>query len=170
MDRNSKIRTVDELSALRSAWDAEGKTVVWTNGCFDLLHAGHARSLQDARALGDVLIVGINSDASVRAIKGESRPIVGERERAELVAALAAVDYVTIFEEPDPVRILTRLRPDIHCKGAEYSNGARPVPERETVSNYGGQIRFLPIYPGYSTSELIEKIVNIARGKEECVR
>lgn len=152
------IRTLDELIPLRAAWAAEGKKIVWTNGCFDLLHAGHLRSLRDAKALGDVLIVGVNSDRSVRLIKGDARPIVGERDRAELIAGLKPVDYVMIFDEPDPVHALSRLRPDIHCKGAEYADGARLVTERETVLSYGGEIRFLPIHPGRSTTDLIGRI------------
>jgi rfaE bifunctional protein nucleotidyltransferase chain/domain len=155
-----KLKTLDELIDLRAAWRQGEKTVVWTNGCFDLLHVGHIRSFRDAKALGDILIVGINSDASVRSVKGDSRPIVNQAERAELIAALEMVDYVTIFDESTPVEPLSRLRPDIHCKGAEYANGARLVPERETVLGYGGQIRFLPFHPGRSTTDLIDRIVN----------
>jgi len=157
---SQKVRTIDDLIALRSPWSRAGKIVVWTNGCFDILHVGHIRSLRDAKALGDILIVGINSDASVRSVKGNSRPIVSQSDRAELIAALEMVDYVTIFDEPTPVVALSRLRPDIHCKGAEYADGARPVPERETVLSYGGQIRFLPFHSGRSTSDLLERIAN----------
>lgn len=157
--RASKVRTLEELIATRAAWSQSGKVVVWTNGCFDLLHVGHIRSFRDAKALGDILIVGINSDASVRAIKGDTRPVVNQADRAEMLAALEMVDYVTIFDEPTPVEALTRLRPDIHCKGAEYADGARPVPERETVLSYGGQIRFLPFHPGRSTTDLVDRIV-----------
>jgi D-beta-D-heptose 7-phosphate kinase/D-beta-D-heptose 1-phosphate adenosyltransferase len=155
----SKVRTLDELTAVRAAWSRTGKTVVWTNGCFDLLHVGHIRSFRDAKALGDILIVGINSDASVRAIKGDTRPIVNQADRAELIAALEMVDYVTIFDEPTPVAAISRLRPDIHCKGAEYADGARPFPERETVLGYGGRIRFLPLHPGRSTTDLVDRIL-----------
>jgi rfaE bifunctional protein nucleotidyltransferase chain/domain len=156
----SKVRTLDDLIALRASWSRAGKTLVWTSGCFDLLHVGHIRSFRDARALGDILIVGINSDASVHSIKDDSRPIVNQEDRAELIAALEMVDYVTIFDESTPVAALSRLQPDIHCKGAEYADGTRPMPERETVLGYGGQIRFLPFHPGRSTTELIERIVN----------
>jgi rfaE bifunctional protein nucleotidyltransferase chain/domain len=158
----SKIKTLDELIAFRAAWFEKGETVVWTNGCFDLLHVGHIRSFRDAKALGDILIVGINSDASVRAIKGDSRPLVNQADRAELIAALEMVDYVTIFDESTPVAALSRLRPDIHCKGAEYADGARPVPEREIVLGYGGQIRFLPFHPGRSTTEMVDRIAKAA--------
>lgn len=132
--------------------------MVWTNGCFDLLHTGHVRSLRDARNLGDILIVGVNSDRSVRAIKGPLRPVVGQDDRAELLAALECVDYVTVFDESDPVRVLSLLRPDIHCKGADYAEGRRPVPERDVVLRYGGRIEFLPIHEGLSTSGLIKRI------------
>ncbi|HEX4133285.1 MAG TPA: adenylyltransferase/cytidyltransferase family protein [Bryobacteraceae bacterium] len=158
----TKVRVLDDLIASRADWSRESKTVVWTNGCFDLLHVGHIRNFRDAKALGDVLIVGINSDSSVRAIKGDSRPIVPQEERAELIAALEMVDYVTIFDEPTPAAALSRLRPDIHCKGAEYADGSRPMPERETVLSYGGQIRFLPFHPGRSTTELMDRIVKSA--------
>jgi D-beta-D-heptose 7-phosphate kinase/D-beta-D-heptose 1-phosphate adenosyltransferase len=157
-----KVRALDELIALRAEWSRTAKTVVWTNGCFDLVHAGHVRSLRDAKAMGDILIVGINSDSSVRAVKGDARPLVNQADRAELIAALEMVDYVTIFEEPTPVAALSRLRPDVHCKGAEYADGARPVPERETVESYGGKVRFLPFHPGRSTTELIDRIVHSA--------
>jgi rfaE bifunctional protein nucleotidyltransferase chain/domain len=158
MNRESKLKTLEELTALRAQWAAEGKKVVWTNGCFDLVHAGHVRSLRDAKALGDILIVGINSDRSVRENKGSSRPLVGEQDRAELLAAFETVDYVTIFDEADPALALGLLKPDIHCKGEEYANGARPVPEREVVLGYGGEIRFLPYHAGLSTTALIDRI------------
>ena len=163
MDCESKFKTLDDLIALRAQWAAEGKKVVWTNGCFDLLHAGHIRSLRDAKALGDILVVGINSDRSAGAIKGAGRPLVPQADRAELLAALEAVDYVTIFDEPDPGAALARLRPDIHCKGAEYSGGARAVPERDIVLAYGGEIRFLPFHPGLSTSAIVERILNTGK-------
>lgn len=155
---DSKLKTIDELAGKRDIWRRAGKVVVWTNGCFDLLHVGHIRSFRDAKALGDILIVGLNSDRSVRAIKGDARPLVNEAERAETIAALEMVDYVTIFDEATPEQALETLRPDIHCKGAEYANGARPVPEMAMVLGYGGQVRFLPFHPGRSTSELIERI------------
>jgi rfaE bifunctional protein nucleotidyltransferase chain/domain len=155
----SKVRTLDDLITARAAWSQTGKTVVWTNGCFDLLHVGHVRSFRDAKALGDILVVGINSDASVRSVRGDARPIVNQADRAELIAALEMVDYVTIFDEPTPVAAISKLRPDIHCKGAEYADGARPMPERETVLSYGGQIRFLPLYPGRSTTDLVDRIL-----------
>jgi D-glycero-beta-D-manno-heptose 1-phosphate adenylyltransferase len=156
----SKFRTIDQLADLRVEWKRDGKTVVWTNGCFDLLHAGHVRSLGAARALGDLLIVGLNSDAGVRAIKGPSRPLVPEQDRVEVIAALESVDYVTLFDDPEPSAVLARIRPDVHCKGQDYAEGSgRPVPEREIVLAYGGRIEFLPLFEGRSTTGLLERIL-----------
>jgi rfaE bifunctional protein nucleotidyltransferase chain/domain len=162
MDSSPKVRTPDELSRLRPAWATQGKKVVWTNGCFDLLHVGHVRSLREAKSLGDILIVGINSDRSVRGNKGEIRPFICQDDRAEMIAALESVDYVTIFDDPTPVGILSELRPDIHCKGADYADGAKAIPEQETVLGYGGEIRFLPIHQGRSTTGLMERIAAAA--------
>ena len=163
--RAAKIKGLAELIDLRKTWAAQNQKVVWTNGCFDLLHVGHLRNLRDAKALGDILVVGVNSDSSVREIKGPSRPVVCESERAELVAALEPVDYVCIFDEPTPREVLSQLRPDIHCKGADYADGAdRPIPERATVLGYGGEIRFLPFHPGRSTSALIARIRDAGSG------
>jgi rfaE bifunctional protein nucleotidyltransferase chain/domain len=154
-----KTTNWDALLAVRARCRREGRVVVWTNGCFDLLHPGHVRNLQAARALGDLLVVGVNSDASVRALKGPSRPILGEAERAEMLSALACVDHVIVFSEATPEAALRRLQPDIHCKGAEYAppNG-KPVPEAGLVRAYGGRIAYLPQVPGFSTTELIRRI------------
>ena len=143
----------------RARWRDAAKTVVWTNGCFDLLHAGHIRSLVAARQLGDVLVVGLNSDVSVRQLKGPSRPVMPQAERAELLAALACVDAVVVFDELTPEAALTRLRPDIHCKGADYAPPhGKPVPEKALVEAYGGRVEFLPLLPGVSTTDLVERI------------
>jgi rfaE bifunctional protein nucleotidyltransferase chain/domain len=154
-----KVLPLADLVAFRQQWAEAGLKVVWTNGCFDLLHVGHVRSFREAKSLGHILIVGLNSDESVRSIKGPLRPVVCEDDRAEMVAALEPVDYVTIFHEPDPVRAISLLRPDIHCKGVDYADGKRPVPEREVILAYGGEIRFLPLHEGRSTSGLIGRIV-----------
>ena len=156
----AKFRTIDALATMREEWKRMGKTVVWTNGCFDLLHAGHVRSLRSAKALGDVLIVGLNSDAGIRAIKGPLRPLVPEQDRVEIIAALEPVDYVTIFDYPEPSPVLARIQPDIHCKGQDYAPGTgRPVPERDIVLAYGGRIEFLPLFEGRSTTQLLERII-----------
>lgn len=155
----NKVVGWEELLALRERWRAEGKTVVWTNGCFDLLHLGHVRSLQAAKALGDVLVVGVNSDEVVRQLKGPGRPIFPASERVQMLAALECVDYVIVFEELTPERALARLTPDIHCKGADYAlPHGKPIPEAKTVEAYGGRVKFLPLLPGHSTSELIRRI------------
>jgi rfaE bifunctional protein nucleotidyltransferase chain/domain len=144
---------------MRPGWRAQGKTVVWTNGVFDLIHAGHIRSLRAAKELGDILVVGINSDASARKFKGEGRPLMCQEDRAEVLSALEMVDYVVIFDESEPSAALARLQPEIHCKGEEYANGNRPVPERVIIESYGGTIRFLPLHHGRSTTDLIGKLL-----------
>lgn len=149
----------DGLLEMRRCCRSEGKTVVWTNGCFDLLHLGHVRNLQAARSFGHVLVVGLNSDASVRQLKGPNRPIIPEAERAEILAALECVDYVVIFAEPTPEAALKRLQPDVFCKGADYAPPhGRPIPEAPTVSAYGGRIEFIPLVPFLSTSDLVQRI------------
>jgi phosphoheptose isomerase len=144
------------LLARRDAWRKEGRVVVWTNGCFDLLHAGHLAGLRAARAFGDVLVVGVNSDESVSRLKGAERPIVAEAQRLELVAGLDVVDAVVLFDEDTPVRSLERLQPEIHCKGADWQG--RAIPERETVEAYGGRIAFTPLVEGLSTTDLARRI------------
>jgi rfaE bifunctional protein nucleotidyltransferase chain/domain len=147
------------LLQLRERWRREGRQVVWTNGCFDLLHVGHLRSLRAARALGDVLVVGLNSDASVRRLKGPGRPILQAEERAELLAALECVDHVAVFAEDTPETVLARLQPDVHCKGADYAPPhGKHAPEANVVAAYGGRVEFLPLVPGTSTSTIIERI------------
>jgi phosphoheptose isomerase len=152
----TKIVDWDTLLALRERWRRAGRKVVWTNGCFDLLHVGHVRSLEAARRLGDVLVVGVNGDASVRRIKGVGRPLVPVEQRVEVVAALEPVDHVVVFDEPTPERALDRLRPDVHTKGADYES--RELPERAVVEAYGGRIEFLPLVPGISTTELARRL------------
>jgi D-glycero-beta-D-manno-heptose 1-phosphate adenylyltransferase len=153
---SSKIVAWERLLALRDDWRRDGRKVVWTNGCFDLLHIGHVRSLEAARRLGDVLVVGVNSDQSVREIKGDGRPLVPADQRAEVVAALNAVDYVIVFDEPTPARALEQLRPDVHTKGADYEG--RELPERKVVEAYGGSVELLPLVPGVSTTELARRL------------
>ncbi len=147
------------IVAAREGWRTEGRTVVWTNGVFDLLHVGHVRNLEQAARLGDVLVVGINSDASVRRLKGPQRPIVPAEERAELVSALRVVDAVVVFDEDTPETVLGRLKPDIHVKGDDYRPPyGKPIPEAATVASYGGRIEYLPMVPGRSTTDLVRII------------
>ena len=153
-----KLMSLAEALAWRSGF--AGGIVVWTNGTFDLLHPGHISSLQQARQLGDALIVGVNSDRSVKAYKGPSRPILNENERATMLAALECVDAVVIFDEDTPEESLRELQPDIHCKGAEYAPPhGKPVPERTVVEGYGGRIEYLPLVPGVSTTDVLSRIV-----------
>ena len=155
----TKLPNWPELLAACDAARAAGSTVVWTNGAFDLLHPGHLASLRQARALGDVLIVGVNSDRSVKAYKGPNRPILNQNERAAMLAALECVTAVIIFDEDTPAESLMKLKPDIHCKGAEYAPPhGRPVPERAVVEGYGGRIEYLPLVPGVSTTEILRRI------------
>jgi rfaE bifunctional protein nucleotidyltransferase chain/domain len=150
------VVTLDELLELREGWRAAGRTVVWTNGCFDIFHRGHLHSLEAARTLGDVLVVGLNSDPSVHRLKGEGRPLMPERDRAELLAALRVVDHVTVFDADTPNAVLESLRPDVHTKGADYAPpDGKPIPERAIVEAYGGRVEFLPLVPGRSTTALV---------------
>jgi rfaE bifunctional protein nucleotidyltransferase chain/domain len=148
--------TVPEAVAVVERLRAAGKTVVFTNGVFDLLHVGHLRYLQQARALGDALIVGLNSDRSVRANKGAGRPITPEAERAEILGALACVDGVVVFDEDTPHEIVTALQPDVLVKGADWAADA--IVGREVVEARGGRVVRVPIEAGHSTSALVEKI------------
>lgn len=150
----------ETLMTLRQEWRARGRTVVWTNGVFDLLHAGHVRAIETARALGDVLVVGINSDEAVRALKGPGRPILPVAERAVVVAALEAVDHVVVLDDLTPERALARLQPDVHCKGADYAPGGKAMPELEVVQSYGGRVEHVPLVPGVSTSDIIQRVRN----------
>lgn len=147
--------SLDALLALRRRYRAEGKRVISTNGCFDLLHVGHVQLLRQARALGDLLVVGVNSDASVRRLKGPGHPLVPETERSAIVLALRWVDRVLIFDDSLPNAWLSLVQPDIHCKSADYSPEA--MPETAVVRGYGGEVRILPQLPGHSTSQMIRK-------------
>lgn len=147
----------DELVELRGRWREDGKTVVFTNGCFDLLHPGHVRLLEAARGRGDVLVVAINSDSSVRRLKGPQRPVLPEQERAAILASLAAVDAVTIFSEETPSELLTRLLPDILVKGSDWSHW---IAGREIVEAAGGKVFPIPVEPGYSTTDLVNTILD----------
>jgi rfaE bifunctional protein nucleotidyltransferase chain/domain len=135
-----------------------GAHVVFANGCFDLLHVGHVRYLEAARSLGDLLVVGVNSDDQVRRLKGEGRPVLPERERAELVAALRAVDYVTVFHEPTVTQLLLALRPDIHAKGTDYTE--ETVPERDVVRSFGGRVQIVGDPKEHSSTKMLKKVTS----------
>jgi D-glycero-beta-D-manno-heptose 1-phosphate adenylyltransferase len=157
-----QIRTPDKVLALDEAVDRvqelkrQGRIVVFTNGCFDLLHPGHTRYLAEARALGDVLVVAVNSDRTVRELKGPGRPVVPEEERAEVLAALRLVDYVTIFDDLTPREVIARMLPNVLVKGADW--GPNEIVGREEVEAAGGQVVSIPLAEGYSTSAIIKKI------------
>jgi rfaE bifunctional protein nucleotidyltransferase chain/domain len=152
-------RTLPELLDLRAEWRAVGRTLVLTNGVFDLLHYGHLHYLTAARALGDLLIVGLNSDASTRRNKGPLRPLVPEQERAALLLALEPVDELVIFDDPTAEALVAALQPEIYCKGGDYGGTAGKVlPEAAIVERYGGRVVLLPYLPDHSTSDLIRLI------------
>ncbi|HEY8187936.1 MAG TPA: D-glycero-beta-D-manno-heptose 1-phosphate adenylyltransferase [Pyrinomonadaceae bacterium] len=151
-----KLLSQDKLLSVREDLRAAGKSVVFTNGVFDLLHVGHVRYLAAASRLGDTLVVAINSDRTVRELKGEGRPIVNEMERAEILAALRQVDYVTIFDDVSPRSLIGRLMPDVLVKGGDY--GLNEIHGREEVEAAGGRVVSLPFVPGASTSTIIEKM------------
>lgn len=155
---NSQSRIIEreKLEALSKRLKDAGKRIVSTNGCFDILHVGHVRILEQAREFGDVLVVGINSDASVRVLKGEKRPINAELDRAEVLAALKSVDYVTIFGEQTPVEFLKLLQPHIHVKGADYK--PEQLEETPIVEQYGGRVEILPLVPNKSTTSVVDRI------------
>ena len=160
----SKILSRSALTnQLRKARES-GSRVVFTNGCFDVLHTGHLHLLQRARSLGDLLIVGINSDRSVKRLKGHGRPLIGEDERAELLAALSCVDYVTVFPERTPLRVITAVKPDILVKGADYS--VSDVVGRNVVERRGGRVELIPLLPGFSTTGLVESIQKTRTNRE----
>ncbi len=145
-----------EASARLAAWRARGESIVFTNGVYDLLHRGHTEYLEDARALGDRLVVGINSDASVQRLKGPSRPIVGEGDRRALIAALACVDLVIAFEDDTPLRLIEAVEPDVLAKGADYS--IEQIVGRDQVESRGGRVVRIPLREGLSSSLLIDRI------------
>lgn len=151
-----KIRTFQELVARAGELRAGGRTVAMANGVFDLLHVGHVRYLQDARRLADVLVVAVNSDASTRACKGPGRPVIPELERAEMVAALACVDFVFLFDDRDVRRLLRELRPDVHVKGTDYT--PETVPEREEVLAYGGRVAIAGDPKDHSSTEVMRRL------------
>ena len=154
-DPTSRILDREGLVARITAEKLSGSRIVLANGCFDILHAGHVRYLAGARALGDLLVVGINSDAQVARLKGVGRPILPERERAELIASLEAVDLVTIFAEPTVTELLLAIRPDVHAKGTDYTE--ETVPERDVVRSYGGKVAIVGDPKDHSTSEILKR-------------
>lgn len=156
--QTAKVKTVEQMQALMKRLKREGKQVVWTNGCFDILHVGHIMYLQEARKEGDVMIVGLNSDASVRENKGADRPVVAEQDRAQVLSALECVDYIVIFDGKTPMPLLEALHPDVYAKGGDYTMDTIVQEERRLVESYGGRIAIIPGREGQSTTYIINKI------------
>jgi len=152
-----KIKERKELLRIVKNLKARGKRIVFTNGCFDLLHLGHVRYLEKAKSLGDVLVVGVNSDSSVRRLKGSKRPILPEKERTEILAGLGCVDYITIFNEADPLKLITSLRPNLLVKGGDWAK--EQIVGREVVERSGGELVIIPLVKGASTSNVIDTIL-----------
>lgn len=146
----------EDLQPLLKKLRAEGKTIVTTNGCFDILHVGHVRYLEETKKFGDVLIVALNSDASVRRLKGEGRPINNEMDRAEVLNGLKSVDYVVLFDEDSPADLLAKIKPDVHTKGADYT--VETLPEAKIILENGGRLEFIKFVEGKSTTNTIKKI------------
>jgi len=174
-----KLVSLTQAQSIRQTLGRRGKTVVFTNGVFDLLHVGHVRYLQAARELGHALFVGLNSDQSAQRLKGPGRPLMPQAERAEILCALACVDYVIIFDEPTAERILEALQPDVYVKGGDYAGEtthagqtglasretSKALPEAPVVESYGGRLVILPYTPGHSTSQIIASI--LSKGEAE---
>ncbi|HKO62343.1 MAG TPA: D-glycero-beta-D-manno-heptose 1-phosphate adenylyltransferase [Pyrinomonadaceae bacterium] len=156
---NAKVLSLEDLLGVREGLRAAGKRLVFTNGVFDLLHVGHVRYLQSAKALGDVLAVAINSDPTVRQLKGDDRPLTDQNERAEVLAALRMVDYVTVFDDISPRKLISQILPDILVKGGDY--GLDEIHGREEVEAAGGKVVSLPFIEGASTSNIIERMKRV---------
>ena len=154
----SKIKTIKELKNISEELRNRNKTIITTNGVFDILHIGHIRYLQEAKKLGDVLIVAINSDSSTKKIKGPKRPLNNEKDRTEALAALECVDFVTIFNEESPIKILEQIKPNIHVKGGDYDRSQ--IIEKDAVEKNNGKIVLIPEVKGYSTTALIHRIID----------
>jgi rfaE bifunctional protein nucleotidyltransferase chain/domain len=165
MKEQTKVRPLESLQPIIAELQRNGKTVVFANGCFDLLHVGHIRYLEAAKRLGDVLVVGLNSDSSVRQLKGAQRPLMPENERAEIVAAFSCADHVVIFQEPTVEAVLLALKPDIHCKGTDYTEDT--VPERAIVHSYGGRIAIVGDPKDHSTRDLIQEILRRSQSAQQ---
>ena len=156
--RSKILKLLDLVKVLESLREA-GKRIVFTNGCFDILHAGHVRYLAAARSKGDVLVLGLNSDVSVKSIKPENRPIVSQDQRAEVLAGLACVDYITIFDEPDPLALIQTIKPDVLIKGADWKE--TEIIGSDVVKLYGGKVIRIEVVPGISTSRIIQRILKL---------
>jgi len=151
-----KVYTRQDLQVQVNYWRKEGKSIVFTNGCFDILHRGHVEYLHKARSFGDILVIGINSDSSVKILKGQNRPIIGEEDRAFLLSQLVMVDAVTLFDEETPYNLIRELKPDILVKGGDYT--IEQVVGRDIVEDHGGEVVLIPLIPGRSTTDIISRM------------
>lgn len=157
MPTDAKLLALDRLLERLAVIRKQGRTIVFTNGCFDLLHAGHVRYLAAAKSQGDILVIGLNSDTSVRSIKGEKRPLFSQKLRAEVLSALACVDFIVFFDEPDPQRLIAAIAPDVLVKGSDWA--ADKIIGADTVRANGGRVKRIPVVPEISTTRIIEKIL-----------
>ena len=155
----SKILKLKDLMVTLKYIRESGKRIVFTNGCFDILHVGHVRYLAEARAKGDVLVLGLNSDVSVKSIKFDNRPIIGQDQRAEVLAGLACVDYITVFDEPDPLALIQAVKPDVLVKGADWEE--KNIIGSDVVKSYGGKVVRIKMVPDISTSRIIRRILEL---------
>ena len=155
----SKLYSISDAISRLEEWRADGQAIVFTNGCFDLLHPGHLSYLSDAKSLGSRLVIGLNSDDSVRRLKGDKRPIVPQFDRSAMLSALEVVDMVVIFEDATPINLISSLKPHIHVKGGDYV--ASELPEYPIVTSYGGEVKILSFIDGHSTSGLIDRILSL---------
>jgi len=153
---SGKLKTLDELVSIAAQMRQNGKLVVFTNGCFDILHRGHVHFLRQAKATGDLLIVALNSDRSVRQIKGEKRPVLPETDRVELIGAMEMVDYEIVFDDPDPYKLIVAIKPNVLAKGGDW--GVENIVGADVVRRAGGRVAVIPYLKGFSTSEIIERI------------
>jgi rfaE bifunctional protein nucleotidyltransferase chain/domain len=157
--RNKKVKNIRAIKSIAAGLKARRKRIVFTNGCFDILHVGHIRYLRKAKSFGDILVVGLNTDRSVRLIKGEKRPIVPQEDRAEVLASLEFVDYVVFFDEPDPFTLIGKVKPHILVKGADWTKDK--IVGRDLVEKAGGRVVRIPLVPGASSTGVIEKIIQV---------
>jgi|UniRef100_A0A7C3WYM8 rfaE bifunctional protein nucleotidyltransferase chain/domain len=163
LSSDRKIKKIEELKDIIDIHKKQGKLIVFTNGCFEILHPGHIKLLEEAKNYGDILVVGINSDESVKRIKGEKKLIFDEKSRVKIISALECVDYVTLFNENTPENLIKIIKPHIHVKGGDYKE--EDLPEAKIVKEYGGKIIILPLLEGFSTTQIIQKILTLYKNQ-----
>jgi len=163
LSSDRKIKKIEELKDIIDIHKKQGKLIVFTNGCFEILHPGHIKLLEEAKNYGDILVVGINSDESVKRIKGEKKLIFDEKSRVKIISALECVDYVTLFNENTPENLIKIIKPHIHIKGGDYKE--EDLPEAKIVKEYGGKIIILPLLEGFSTTQIIQKILTLYKNQ-----